>query len=196
MEPRRLWLAGGLFIATVGCGTGINLQLLAAAVGEHGQVVGIDLSPGMLKQARNRAERHKLSQVTRNQTSISDFRLPVGTTAALATASLETVPKYDAVVRDLATQLVPTRGRLAVGGLRRPSAWPSWAVAPGCLATAIFGVNRSYERIQPWRSVQRHVDEMAFETAASGALCLSVARNRLAPHRDAEPPLPPHRATS
>ncbi|MGB3829744.1 MAG: methyltransferase domain-containing protein [Ornithinimicrobium sp.] len=169
-------LHAGDTVVDLGCGTGINLPVLADAVGEHGHVIGIDLSAGMLEQARRRADRHNLSQVTLIQEDIRSVRLPPGTTAVLASGSLEMVPEYDVVIRGLAGQLSPHRGRLAVGGFRRPPAWPAWAVAFGRAATALFGVTRAYENIQPWRSVRQHMDEIGFDTAAGGALYLIVAR--------------------
>jgi len=163
-------------VVDLGCGTGVNLPALAKAVGEHGHVVGVDLSAGMLEQARRRADRHHLPQVRLHRGDIRGFELPAGTTAVLATGSMEMVPEHDAVVRDLAAQLAPSRRRLAVGGFRRPPTWPAWAVALGRTATAMFGVTRAYENIQPWRSVRQHMDEIGFDTAAGGALYLIVAK--------------------
>lgn len=174
-------------VVDLGCGTGVNLPVLANAVGEHGQVVGVDLSSGMLARARRRADRHRLSQVTLKRADIRSFRLPAATTAVLATGSIEMVPEHDAVLCDLVVQLAPTQGRLAVGGFRRPPTWPAWAVTIGRTATALFGVTRAYEDIQPWRSVRRHMDEIAFETAACGALYLIVAVPRQVPSGDTEP---------
>lgn len=169
-------LRSGDTVVDLGCGTGVNLSILATAVGEHGHVIGVDLSAGMIQQARRRAGARALSQVSLEQADIRDFRLPIETSAVLATASFEMIPQYDDVVRDLAAQLASTEGRLALGGFRRPPAWPEWAVALGRGATAVFGVTRAYEDIQPWRSVQHHMDEIAFETAAGGSLYLIVAR--------------------
>ncbi len=165
-------------VVDLGCGTGVNLPILAKAVGERGRVIGVDVSARMLAQARRRADRHRLPQITLTRADIRNFHLPSGTTAVLATASLEMIPEHDTVVRDLAAQLGPTRGRLAVGGVRRPPTWPAWAVAIGRTATAVFGVTRAYEDIQPWRSVRHHMDQIAFETAAGGALYLIVAQTR------------------
>ncbi|MBA2698171.1 MAG: methyltransferase domain-containing protein, partial [Nocardioidaceae bacterium] len=49
-----LGLRAGDTVLDVGCGTGLNLPLLRAAVGEQGTVVGLDLSPQMLSRARRR----------------------------------------------------------------------------------------------------------------------------------------------
>jgi ubiquinone/menaquinone biosynthesis C-methylase UbiE len=169
-------LRPGDTVVDLGCGTGVNLSVLADAVGEHGQVVGVDLSQGMLDQARRRADRHHLPQVTLIHGDIREVPLPPGTAAVLATASLEMIPEQDALISNLNAQLSATQGRLAVGGFRRPPDWPEWAVALGRTALALFGVTRAYEDIQPWKSVREHMDEIGFETTLGGALYLIVAR--------------------
>jgi ubiquinone/menaquinone biosynthesis C-methylase UbiE len=50
----RLELRVGDTVMDVGCGTGIVLPLLEAAVGPTGRIVGIELSPEMALQARER----------------------------------------------------------------------------------------------------------------------------------------------
>ncbi|GAA2247114.1 MULTISPECIES: class I SAM-dependent methyltransferase [Kitasatospora] len=47
-----LGLAPGYFVLDAGCGTGRALPHLRAAVGPHGTVLGLDLTPEMLEQAR------------------------------------------------------------------------------------------------------------------------------------------------
>src|SRR5215218_6409052 len=49
-----LALAFGQRVLEVGCGTGVFLPLLAAAVGIDGNVVGVDHSPDFVAQARER----------------------------------------------------------------------------------------------------------------------------------------------
>lgn len=144
----------------------------------------------MLDRARQRGDRLHLPQVTLIQADIRTFQPPAGTAAVLATASLEMIPEYDAVIRDPSAQLAPSQGRIAVIGFRRPPTWPSWAVALGRTATAFFGVTRAYESIQPWRSVRRHMDEITFESAAGGALYLIVARTRPAVGATVDQPTP------
>lgn len=52
-----LVLSPGDTVVEVGCGTGANLRLLRERVGPTGRVVGVDLTPSMLKQADRRIER-------------------------------------------------------------------------------------------------------------------------------------------
>lgn len=51
----RLALAPGQSVLDAGCGTGQSLDVLAPAVGGSGRVVGVDLSPGMIRRAERRA---------------------------------------------------------------------------------------------------------------------------------------------
>jgi ubiquinone/menaquinone biosynthesis C-methylase UbiE len=51
-----LHLAPGQSVLEVGCGTGVFLPFLAAAVGPRGRVVGIDHAPEFVVAFRRRAE--------------------------------------------------------------------------------------------------------------------------------------------
>lgn len=67
-RPRRraveaMELSGGERVLEVGCGTGLNLPLIAEGVGERGRVLGVDATWGMLRRAHDRVERLELEQV-------------------------------------------------------------------------------------------------------------------------------------
>ena len=60
----RLGLTGGESVLEIGCGTGALTQPLAAAVGEHGCIVAVDISEPMLGAARQRIAESGLRNVT------------------------------------------------------------------------------------------------------------------------------------
>jgi SAM-dependent methyltransferase len=60
----RLGLAGGESVLEIGCGTGALTLPLAAAVGQEGRVVAVDISEPMLGLARQRVEERGLANVT------------------------------------------------------------------------------------------------------------------------------------
>ena len=60
----RLGLTGGESVLEIGCGTGAVTLPLAAAVGEHGRVVAVDISEPMLGAARQKVAERGLSNVT------------------------------------------------------------------------------------------------------------------------------------
>lgn len=61
-------------ILEAGCGTGDSLPILAFCVGRMGQVIGIDLSSGMLSMAKSKFKRFASSKVTLTQGDL--FQLP------------------------------------------------------------------------------------------------------------------------
>ena len=60
----KLGLAGGENVLEIGCGTGALTLPLAAAVGERGRLVAIDIAEPMLAAARRRVEERGLRNVT------------------------------------------------------------------------------------------------------------------------------------
>lgn len=68
----RMDLEAGDTVVDMGTGTGANLAPLRDAVGPGGQVLGIDISPGMLDRARTRVEQHGWSNVTLIESDIRD----------------------------------------------------------------------------------------------------------------------------
>jgi SAM-dependent methyltransferase len=60
----RLGLEGGESVLEIGCGAGALTVPLAAAVGEQGRVVAVDIAEPMLNAARQRVEERGLKNVT------------------------------------------------------------------------------------------------------------------------------------
>src|SRR5204863_9317509 len=60
----RLGITGGENVLEIGCGTGALTVPLAAAIGNHGRLVAIDISEPMLGVARQRVEERGLHNVT------------------------------------------------------------------------------------------------------------------------------------
>ena len=60
----RLGITGGENVLEICCGTGAMTLPLAAAVGEHGRLVAVDISEPMLEVARQRVAERGLHNVT------------------------------------------------------------------------------------------------------------------------------------
>ncbi len=60
----HLGLTGGESVLEIGCGTGALTVPLAAAVGEHGRLVAVDISEPMLGAARQRVSESGLRNIT------------------------------------------------------------------------------------------------------------------------------------
>jgi demethylmenaquinone methyltransferase/2-methoxy-6-polyprenyl-1,4-benzoquinol methylase len=170
-----LGLRPGDTAVDLACGTGVNLPYLVEAVGPTGRVVAVDLSPGMLAQARQRVEEAGWENVELVEADVRDYDFPEPVHGVVSTFGLEMVPEHEDVIARAVAALAPG-GRIAVGGLRHPERWPEWAVRLGELVNRPFGVTRAYEDVQPWRSIEAHADGVSYEESLLGAAYLAVGR--------------------
>lgn len=172
-----LGLRPGDTVVDLGCGTGLNLPLLRAAVGPAGRVVGVDLTDAMLERARRRIARAGWHNVELVEADLTEYTFPPGLGGALATFALEMVPEYDAVIRSVAEALPPGR-RLALFGLKHPDRWPRWLIRLGIWLNRPFGVSEEYAALKPWESLRKYMNEVEYDEFYAGAAYLSVGEAR------------------
>ena len=167
----RLELAPGERVLDVACGTGLSFELLAGGVGAGGEVVGVELSPEMMAQARARAAR--LPQV----------RLVEGT---MEEAALE--GRFDAVLfhythdvlqspRALANIFAHAKpgARVALAGVKHPPAWlfplrlvRLWNARP--YLTTYRGLHR------PWAPPEAYVEGVEVQPVLLGTNYIARGR--------------------
>jgi demethylmenaquinone methyltransferase/2-methoxy-6-polyprenyl-1,4-benzoquinol methylase len=164
----ELGLSDSATVIDLCCGTGVNLRELSSAIGSQGTVIGVDLSEGMLAEARERVRNAGLRNVQLVHANVREYQLPEEAAAVLSTFGLEMVPAYDEVIEGLAERL-PLGGRIGLLGLKHPDSWPEWLVKAGVVATKPFGVSRDYEDFRPWVAADRHFERRSFREYLSGA---------------------------
>ncbi len=120
-----LALHPGDTVVEIGCGTGANFARLERAIGPTGAIIGVDLSPAMLEQARSRVRREGWANVTLVESGAARYGFPGSVNAILSTYALTLEPSYDDLIRQGANALVPG-GRFVVVDFKAP---PSWARA-------------------------------------------------------------------
>ena len=163
----RLELKAGDHVIDLCAVTGANLAFLLERVGPSGKVTLVDLSQGMLDQARRRAKRLRASNVEFVQSDVAAFRFPSETSAVISTFRLEMPPDYAAII-ERASAALPTGGRMALLGLKHPERWPRWLIEIGIFATKPFGVSREYEEFRPWLPARRELNELHFREFLAG----------------------------
>jgi precorrin-6B methylase 2 len=79
-EPAKLLLAldlkPGMVVADVGAGSGFHSFLMAPLVGEKGKVLAVDIQPQMLALIREKAKKHKITNVEPVRGTDTDPKLP------------------------------------------------------------------------------------------------------------------------
>lgn len=169
---------GGIVI-DVGCGTGLNLKPLLAAIGPSGHVVGIDASASMLAAARRRVRTAGWGNVTLLRADAADLLVVLRDTGFGP-------GRVDAVVATYVLSLLPDDRPVwaAVDALaaRRPVRVGITDLAPAAsvrtpwrllhrAAAAAGGVDL---RRQPWRPLAERADDVVEENQLGGHVRLAV----------------------
>jgi ubiquinone/menaquinone biosynthesis C-methylase UbiE len=141
----RLELAAGERVLDLCCGTGASALPAARVVGPSGAVLGVDLTPSLVAQARARAVAEGLTQAR--------FEVADVETLALAPASFDAVLSVFGLffVDDMAGLLRRTWAWLAPGGRLAITVWGEVVLAPGEVLfwEAVRREDPSLEHISP-----------------------------------------------
>jgi len=155
-----LHLQEGSRVLDVGCGTGLNFPLLLEAVGESGQVVGVDHSPEMLEVARRKTVRRPPGNVVLVEADAEQLdRLAVSGSdgpgppfdAVLFTYSLSLMGDWESAWHR-ASSLVRPGGRAAVVDMEPPHRWARLLGPTARLACLLGGADIN---ARPWTVLDR-----------------------------------------
>jgi SAM-dependent methyltransferase len=164
----RLAPSPGEVILDVGCGTGLNFAAIQNAIGPSGRLIGLELNPRMLDQARARVEHHGWTNVELVQSDAAEADVPVIADGTLLCA-VHDVMRSPAALANVVDHLRP-RARIVAGGPK----WASWS-GSGALSMNFrtWRMNRecvtTFEGFrQPWSHLERLVDNFVVDEVYYG----------------------------
>ncbi len=73
---RAMNLKRGDVVVEIGCGTGLNFEMIQKAIGPEGKIIGVDLTDAMLAQARQRVEKMGSTNVELVLSDASAYKYP------------------------------------------------------------------------------------------------------------------------
>jgi len=117
----QLALPRGGSVLDLGCGTGLSLTPLVAAVGPDGRVVGVDLSPDQLARARRRVEAAGWTNVLLIEANAEELALNESFDGILSTYTHDIMTSRRAIGR--AVRHLKPGGRFVAVGFKRPTGW-------------------------------------------------------------------------
>lgn len=161
-----LKLTTGDRVLDVGCGTGLDLGYIIDVIGATGEVVGVDASGSMLRQARRRVDRHEWSNVTlvEGDAARLDALVEGEFDAVLFTYSLSIITNWRAAWERAWVRLRPG-GHVAVVDTALPVG--PWRLLSPLARLALFSGGVDASR-QVWRQVLVHAERTTHDVLTGG----------------------------
>ena len=153
-----LGLESGDTVVEIGCGTGLNFELLQAKIGPAGRIVGVDLTDAMLHKAQQRVDGHRWDNVSLVQADARDFALGYGVNAVLSTYALTHVPECAEVIAHGREALVPG-GRWVVLETKLPDNAPGWTTPLALAFLRPFAVTDAWAARRPWEAIRAAMND-------------------------------------
>ncbi len=179
LEPIRreavelLGLGRGDTVFDVGCGTGLSLPLLRAAVGPRGRVIGIEQSPEMIERAGERVRSGRWRNVALLNVPVEEADLQRRANAALFHFTHDILRRPDALER-IVVHLEPG-ARIVASGLK----WSDLAISPvnlGVLVAARRSVSTFEGLRRPWDRIEALIGPMTVRRRMFGGVYIAVGR--------------------
>ncbi len=117
----KLGLHSGDRVLDVASGTGLSFPLLREAVGDQGEVVGIDVSPEMMRLARQRVTEADWQNVTLLESPIESADIPGPLDAVLLHFTHDVMRSPEAIKRIFAA--AGPNARIAIAGMKYVPRW-------------------------------------------------------------------------
>ena len=105
---QNLDLQSGMKVLDLGCGPGRLTIPLAQQIGPAGEVTAVDIQPGMLRRAENKAQAANLTNIRFVQAAAGEGKLPHNTfDRALLVTVLGEIPDREAALKEIYDALKP-----------------------------------------------------------------------------------------
>jgi ubiquinone/menaquinone biosynthesis C-methylase UbiE len=169
-----LELKRGSHVLEVGCGTGRNLAPLLEAVGAEGQVYGVDLSEGMLAEAKELCAKREWRNVELIQADAAVYALPESVDGAIFSLSYAVIPHHREALRHAWKQLRPG-GYLVIMDAKVPSGVLGKLLYPFVIWTSRLTVLGNPD-VRPWEELRELTGDVDYEEAQFGTYYICRGR--------------------
>lgn len=114
-------------VLDLACGTGLNFPHLRELVGEHGQVVGVDLTPAMLEIARKMIATKGWKNVEVREADAAHLPFPDASfDKVIISFALNIIPEYQRAIEEVWRVLIPSGRFVALEMRAGIHSLPAW----------------------------------------------------------------------
>lgn len=169
----QLDLEPGDTVLDVACGTGLSFELLHRAVGPSGHVIGVELSPDMMRLAREKVARAGWNNVSLIESDMAQVELPRPVDAILFNFTHDVLRSRSALDRIFSA--AKPGARVALAGMK----YAPWWLAPINLIVRIQArpYMTTFEGLQaPWDRAVAYLDSFERENALFGTAYIGWGR--------------------
>lgn len=176
----KLELKPGDTVIDVGCGTGLSLPLLRAAVGPQGRVIGIEQCPEMMARADACVQENRWRNVTLIEASAEDATIATAESGNTADAALlhftHDILRAPAAIANVLCALRPGAAVVA-SGLKWSAPW-AWPVNLFVFGAALHSVSSLTGLGAPWSLLGAELAELEVGSTLAGAVFIAHGRRR------------------
>jgi ubiquinone/menaquinone biosynthesis C-methylase UbiE len=178
---RSLALSPGDTVVDLGCGTGMNFDLLQQQIGPQGKIIGVDLTDAMLDAAGGQIAARGWTNVVLVKSDAALYEFPPNLGGILSTFALTLVPEFDKVIEKAAIALPPQK-HLVVLDFKMPSGrlmkWAAPLLAK--LLVGPFGGTLHMASRKPWESMEKYFAVIEFTELYLGGAYIATAGHSMA----------------
>ncbi|MBI4303689.1 MAG: methyltransferase domain-containing protein [Chloroflexi bacterium] len=156
-------------VLDIACGTGLNFPYLFEAVGDRGKIIAVDIAPGMLERARERARKNHWSNIEFITGDVSQIQLPEADAAA-AFWCMVSIPNYRTALENIVSSLRPS-GRLAILDFKPMDNFPGLLFNP--IFRQICHLSHQNVERQPWRDMRGLLANVEMQEWKFGGMMLA-----------------------
>lgn len=159
----------GNTVLELGCGTGLNFPLILEKIGPQGKIIGVDISPGMLEVARQKARRNHWSNIELIESDLTLFNFPDGVDAIFSSGVFGYIPEYELVI-EKAHGALSSGGHFAILDGKKPENLPGFVFKLILAIGKQYGYTEEYFQVSPWKPVERLFSNTIFNTRYGGMI--------------------------
>lgn len=159
----RLGLGPGTSVLDFGCGTGLSFGPLNAVVGPSGRIVGVDVSPEMLAQAREKIRHESWTNITVIESNGEEVVLEPSSFDGVLCFYAHDIMRSRAALGRAIESLRPG-GRFVAAGAKLAGGMWGWAVNPVTLAYSRTAITNLTGFGRPWMVLEDVIGTLEVET--------------------------------